>query len=124
MDDGLDPVGPLQVALEIFGEHEVAEHALAQVHPARVLPQPVADHEIVATLLVQGGGDVGADEAGGAGDEDHAFTLTSAFPGASVFAGREAATSFVVDWPGTSSAVTTLPPAFSTVSAPTMSSIR
>src|SRR5690348_9789990 len=110
MDDRLDLLRLVEEVHQVLGKYEVAEHALAEVHPALVLAEPVAHCDVGVAALVQRRHDIGADESGGAGDDDHAWTLPLSI-------------SRVVDWPGTSSTVITRPPAFCTMSAPTIWSI-
>ena len=109
---------PSRTAHQVLGKYEVAEHAFAQVHPTLVLAEPVAHRDVGVAALVQRRDDIGADEPRRAGDDDHARTLPA--PSA---AEEPLSISRVVDWPGTRSTVITRPPAFCTMSAPTIWSI-
>ena len=68
------PLALLQPVEHVARRHEVGDRVLGDVAPlAEVgLAQTVADHHVERRVLGQLGDDVGADEAGPAGDEDDA----------------------------------------------------
>ena len=63
-----------------LGRHEVADRMLGDVAPLAEfrLVQAVADHDVEVAVLGQLGHDVGADEAGPAGDEGDASRVMPA----------------------------------------------
>ncbi len=75
MDDGADPFGmAFELEEQFLRMPEVGDGRFGDVAPLAEVGafQPVADDDIPAILGAQARDDVGADEAGAAGDHDHA----------------------------------------------------
>ena len=72
MHDRLDLADmAVEIGKQGVGGNDVGELALGDVAPLVAVAQAVADDHRPAALFLQGGDDVGPDEAGSAGDHDH-----------------------------------------------------
>ena len=60
---------------EFLGRDDIGDLALAQVLPFAALAQQVTDHHGAAAGLIECRHDIAANEAGAAGDEDHAGVM-------------------------------------------------
>ena len=56
---------------QLLGVNDVGQFALGDIAPFVVGAQPVADHQLAGAPLFQGRQDIGPDEAGTAGNENH-----------------------------------------------------
>ena len=61
----------LKPAKEISGPHKIRELALAKVLPLAVRAEDIIDDDIAAPSLIEAGDDIGPDEPGPAGNQQH-----------------------------------------------------
>src|SRR3546814_4051471 len=69
-DGGEPPFGPAQELRQLLRRDHVLDLVVGEVAPLVALAQAVADDHRLAALA-EGGDEIGADEAGAAGDEKH-----------------------------------------------------
>lgn len=75
MNHGLGSAGAiLEIGEQAFGRHDLGDLVLGEVAPLVVALEVIADHDLVRAARAQGSGDVRADEAGPAGDDDHGLS--------------------------------------------------
>ncbi len=78
MKDRFDRAAPTLVAekcREPLGRDDGGELALGEVAPFVAVAEPVADDEIMPSARLERSDQIGADETGAAGDEDHRACL-------------------------------------------------
>ena len=115
MDDRLDAAGVgLQLFEHLFRPPEVGDRMFGEILPLAEVGafEAITDHDVMLPCLTKAGDNVGSDEAGAAGDHDHAACHWPS-PFASFWMVA------VVEWPGENSASRTSPPQDSTSAAPT-----
>ena len=80
MEDRLDgALARIQEIEQLFRRDQVGKIAFGDVAPLLVTAQPVTDHDIALAGRLQGSDEIGTDEAGAAGDDDHGQTFPKPF---------------------------------------------
>src|SRR6185437_5258948 len=70
MDQSIEPP-PLQPIVEFSRRHEIGELALGQIAPFSVLTEQIANRDVGAAGVIEGGHDIRPDKAGAAGHQQH-----------------------------------------------------
>ena len=79
MDHGVE-LAAVEPGAELAGRHHVGEAALAEIAPFARVAERIVDHDVGAPGLVEAGDQIGSDEPGPAGDQQHPHPRPACHP--------------------------------------------